>query len=82
MGTLSRGLFLIAGLGIGLGEPLSKDPRLDRFGDPLPEGAIARIGSSRLRHFWGASCPVLSPDKVTPATVKIPIRESNQTKGN
>jgi len=62
MGTLGRGLFLIAGLGIGLGEPLSKGLRLDRFGDPLPAGAIARIGSSRLRHFWGASSPVLSPD--------------------
>src|SRR4051812_49238713 len=37
-------------------------PRLDLLGDPLPEGAIARAGTSRLRHdrmVIGIAC---SPD--------------------
>src|SRR5262249_28470349 len=47
-------------------------PRQDRLGDPLPPGAIARMGSSRLRHTtadrWGWSGgfgTVVSPDGKT-----------------
>jgi RNA polymerase sigma factor (sigma-70 family) len=47
-------------------------PRQDRLGDPLPPGAVARMGSSRLRHTtadrWGWSGgfgTVVSPDGKT-----------------
>src|SRR5262245_24983325 len=36
--------------------------RLDRFGDPLPAGAVARLGTLRLHHPRGASSVCYSPD--------------------
>ncbi len=44
-----------------------KAARTDRYGDPLPEGAIARLGSSRLR--IGNSDFALTPDGRTIVTV-------------
>jgi RNA polymerase sigma factor (sigma-70 family) len=38
--------------------------RLDRFGDPLPDGAVARLGSARLRHAELASYVCLPGGKV------------------
>jgi WD40 repeat protein len=37
-------------------------PRTDRFGDPLPEGAVARLGTLRLYHGRDLCRVVLSPD--------------------
>jgi WD40 repeat protein len=36
--------------------------RFDRYGDPLPPGAIARLGTLRYRDKTGISCVALSPD--------------------
>ena len=40
-------------------------PRLDLYGDPLPEGAIARLGSRRFQHLGPISCARYSPDGKT-----------------
>jgi WD40 repeat protein len=37
-------------------------PRLDRYGDPLPPGAVARMGSVRLRYAAAVSSLAYSPD--------------------
>jgi RNA polymerase sigma factor (sigma-70 family) len=38
------------------------DPHLDRLGDPLPPGALARFGTIRLRHGGNVHAVAVSPD--------------------
>lgn len=41
---------------------LGAEPKRDRFGDPLPERAIARLGSLRLRPQWPVFTGAFTPD--------------------
>ncbi len=41
---------------------LAEEGAVDRYGDPLPRGAVARMGSTRLRHFDHPRGNVFSPD--------------------
>jgi WD40 repeat protein len=58
-------LLFSAGLAIG-GNPAAERPapRTDLYGDPLPEGAIARMGSIQLQHA-GQSDFIVLPDSKT-----------------
>jgi WD40 repeat protein len=52
-------VMLAASAESGAAEPVA---RLDRFGDPLPEGAVARLGSQRLRPHQPSITGVFAPD--------------------
>lgn len=55
------GLLLILVLGT-TGKPAAPPAHLDRHGDPMPRGAVARMGSLRYRIGYGQMPVALSPD--------------------
>jgi len=48
-----------------------KKVRLDRFGDPLPPGAVARMGSARFRHLRYRAAGAFSPARATNSAERI-----------
>jgi WD40 repeat protein len=62
----------IAGLvALAVASPALGQPRHDALGDPLPEGAIARLGTTRLQHVGASDIAAadFSPDSKTLASV-------------
>ncbi|MCR4415588.1 MAG: hypothetical protein NUV77_24515, partial [Thermoguttaceae bacterium] len=47
-------------------------PRRDRYGDPLPEGAVARCGTIRMLPRFGVWSVAISPDGKTVASASMP----------
>jgi RNA polymerase sigma factor (sigma-70 family) len=50
------------------GKPAAPTALTDRLGDPLPEGALVRFGSTRYRHPGGITNAALAPDGTVIAT--------------
>jgi WD40 repeat protein len=57
-------LILVAGLPLAA-TPAADPPRVDAFGDPLPQGPRVRLGTTRFRNVWSESPAALSPDART-----------------
>lgn len=59
--------FFLASAGPAHCQP-PRNPRTDCYGDALPEGAIARLGTLRLTHLGGIEVVAISPDGTVAAS--------------
>src|SRR2546427_638367 len=59
---------------LALAAPAAAQPRSDRSGDPLPENAVARLGSTRLGHASVIQQIAYSPDGKTLISASKSIR--------
>src|SRR5262245_8033815 len=60
---------LLAWLALAVPEMRGEPPRTDFHGDPLPPGAVARLGSARFRHDHLPGPAAFSPDGKTMAVL-------------
>jgi WD40 repeat protein len=61
---------VLLGAGLAVAEPPPGDrPRTDLYGDPLPDGAVARLGTAHWRYSAAVRGLVFSPDGKTIAAV-------------